>query len=240
MTAISRRLKISFMLCTFGPRHGKFLYDGAGNDWENFYSKSCILALESNANNLDSVARYMNEHFSRCVSTKSTIHRRRTLVIPPQLHSLSLWDSIPQTTKNFCYFVSPTNSDGVYVRRYWCSGCSACANLNFLQCSNTQYGNWSFHKFILKKKDGKKRANRSASNRALEHASHIVHNKNSRQKLSEKGRSSKKQGIEKLKNVLRGDTTVEQCQIQNRKRNKSRNNKLQVLSKRKRQKCANR
>ena len=98
----------------------------------------------------------MNEHHGKPVSHSSDISTRTTLVIPGQYHTLSQWISIDGTTSNFCFFVKPDQSNGVFVRRYWCSGCPACKIMMFLECKNTTCGRWQFHEFKLKPKSNRK------------------------------------------------------------------------------------
>ena len=49
------------MLCTFGPQHGKYLYDGAGSVWANAYATKCVAMLGADADNLKKVAISMND-----------------------------------------------------------------------------------------------------------------------------------------------------------------------------------
>ena len=126
ISTISRELKISYMICTFGPQHGKFLYDSSGSDWVNFYNSDCVGTLGDEAFNLEKVAMFMNQEHGIPTTKGSEITSRITLVVPPVLNVLSQWLSIPKTTRNFSFFISPESSNGVHVRRYWCSGCTAC------------------------------------------------------------------------------------------------------------------
>ena len=118
VTDISIKLKRSFMVCTFGPGHGKFLYDGSGRVWEDYYAKNCVGRLGVGADNLKKVAVFMNDHFSTPATKSSDISQRKTIVIPPESHTLSKYTSIPRTTCNFCFYISPGQPDGVHVRRY--------------------------------------------------------------------------------------------------------------------------
>ena len=93
----------------------------------------------------------MNTKFMKPVSGGSAIAKRITLYTPGVFHENSKYKSIPGTTINHHFFLTPTQTDGIYVRRYWCNGCSECQLLNFLSCKNESCGPWHFHKFQLKK-----------------------------------------------------------------------------------------
>ena len=140
------------MVCTFGPGHGKFLYDGSGRVWEDYYAKNCVGRLGVGADNLKKVAVFMNDHFSTPATKSSDISQRKTIVIPPESHTLSKYTSIPRTTCNFCFYISPGQPDGVHVRRYQCSGCQECDRFDFLQCTSKSCGAQVFRKYKKKPK----------------------------------------------------------------------------------------
>ena len=66
------------MLCTFGPQHGKFLYDGAGKVWVDHYNTRCVPALESGATNLKLLRDFMNREFNKPSCRDSKITERKT------------------------------------------------------------------------------------------------------------------------------------------------------------------
>ena len=153
VTDISVRLKKSFMVCTFGPQHGKFLYDGSGRVWEDHYAKNCVGKLGIGADDLKQVAVFMNDDFSTPATKSSDISQRITIVIPSVSHTLSEYKSIPRTTCNFCFYIRPSQPDGVHVRRYWCPGCQECDRFAFLKCTEKSCGKWVFNKYKSKKKE---------------------------------------------------------------------------------------
>ena len=57
---IAAKVKKSFMISTFGPQHGKFLYDSAGHVWERKYKQTCVALLGVDADNLRKVVDCMN------------------------------------------------------------------------------------------------------------------------------------------------------------------------------------
>ena len=116
-------------LCNFGPQHGKSLCDGSGRVWVERYSGKCVAELEVDADDLLKVTRYMNDKFGKPTSSKSDISRRITIHSPAVEHKLSHLLSIPRTTQNHQFFLTPSNPNGVYIRRYWCRGCPACKRL---------------------------------------------------------------------------------------------------------------
>ena len=93
----------------------------------------------------------MNSEFSHPSSKNSDITERKTMVIMPELHTRSMFYSIPRRSNNYCYLVTCDKPGGVYVRRYWCPGCVACKQLNFLGCTSVDSGKWTFHTFRLKR-----------------------------------------------------------------------------------------
>ena len=126
MATIANLLQKTFVLCTFGPEHGKYLYDSAGSLWVNQYSRKCVKTLEGKATDLKVVAKTMNIYYGKPSSSSSGINSRVTIVIPPVKHTLSKWISLPRTTNNYCYFITPEKASGVYVRRFRCGECSDC------------------------------------------------------------------------------------------------------------------
>ena len=154
---ISKEIKKSFMICTFGPDHGKFLYDSAGSDWVDWYNRSCVGTLTTDANDLKKVAVFMNKVHGKPSTKTVDLSFRVTLVVPPVIHILSEYESIPGTTCNFCFLIDPINPEGIYVRRYWCGHCSACKKLDFLGCTREECGQWNFNLFKLKSGRKKKK-----------------------------------------------------------------------------------
>ena len=140
IACMSVKLNKTFMLCTFGSQHGKFLYDSAGSQWINHYSSKCVGSLGVKASNLSEVTEFMNKTYSLPSSNEPDISKRQTIMIPSQIHTLSQYLSIPRTTSNFCYFVTPEKPGGIYARKYWCPGCMECQEFNFLGCTTVSCG----------------------------------------------------------------------------------------------------
>ena len=93
----------------------------------------------------------MNILYGKPSSSSSGISSRVTIVIPSVEHTLSKWISLPRTTNNYCYFITPDKPSGVYVRRFWCGECSHCESYEFLLCVNESCGKWEWNNFKLKK-----------------------------------------------------------------------------------------
>ena len=113
--------------------------------------------LEYDASDLMKVAEFMNKTYGKPSTNQADLSYRVTLVVPPVLHSLSEWNSIPRTTSNFCYFINPVKAEGVFVRRYWCGRCHACKIFDFVGCTEKEYGEWKFVPFRSKKIKKKRR-----------------------------------------------------------------------------------
>ena len=92
----------------------------------------------------------MNEKFGKPVSGDSTITKRTTLYTPGVNHKPSMHKSIPKTTSNHQFYITPKQPNGVFMRRYWCKGCPPCSRLEFLKCKNINCGAWRYHEFQLK------------------------------------------------------------------------------------------
>ena len=137
----------TFMLSTFGPQHGKFLYDAAGSVWESNYTKKCVALLDVKADDLKEVVVCMNNLIGTPSSESSDISRRVTILTPAVSHVLSQWKSVPRTTAHFAYYITPDRADGVYYRRYCCHQCDQCKQLKFLACKNEYLGKWVFFPF---------------------------------------------------------------------------------------------
>ena len=111
---------------------------------------SIVGHLEENADDLSSVATYMNATFSKPVSgEKTNLNSRTTIVTEPVEHFLSPYESIKGVISHYCYYIIP-NSPFIYFRRYTCVSCEKCKKLNFLECTNTRCGTWQKAKIIKK------------------------------------------------------------------------------------------
>ena len=114
------------------------------------YQKHAVGFLEAKADNLEHVASYMNETFGKPITgSKSKLNSRITIVTPPVIHTLSEYKSIKGVRSHYCYLIQP-NSVDVYYRRYTCTSCDQCKNLQFLQCTNTSRGSWKKTKKLHK------------------------------------------------------------------------------------------
>ena len=59
----------------------------------------------------------MNLKFNKAASSSSKILVRRTLYTPAVHHELSVWLSIPRTTENHHYYLTPGSPNTVWIRK---------------------------------------------------------------------------------------------------------------------------
>ena len=150
---IVKKYKVSILMATFGPGHGKFLIDPSGKIWRCEYDRNCVGKIGVKAANMSEVANYFNTFFSKPKHSCSKISERITLETPSVLHTLSQWESLPETTRHFCYLFLPSQPNKVYQRRYPCGTCNHCTSRQFLQCLDEYCGKWNGpFKFKKKKK----------------------------------------------------------------------------------------
>ncbi len=110
---------------------GKWLYDSSGKRWEVRYYKHGVGIWGVKPDDLDAVAAFMNETFGTPVTgDKARLSSRRTIVTPSVEHVLSEYKSIKVIRENYCFLVQP-NSPWVYFRRYTCTTCVKCKDLDF-------------------------------------------------------------------------------------------------------------
>ena len=140
------------MVNQWGPLKGKWKYDSTGKRWEERYKKHCVGTLEAGADDLEQVANFMNETFSKVVSGDSArLNERKPFVTPSVVHTLSEYESIKGVRSHYCYLIMP-NSPFIWFRRYTCTTCVKCKALDFLNCINERCGKWKKAYLKLKKK----------------------------------------------------------------------------------------
>ena len=96
------------------------------------------------ADDLRSVTAYMNETFSKpIIGDQVRLNERKTIVTPSVVHKLSEVKSIQGVRSHYCYVVQ-SDTDYIYFRRYTCTSCVKCKNLEFLKCiqSYSTRGTW--------------------------------------------------------------------------------------------------
>ena len=129
---------------------GKWLYDSSGKRWEVRYTKHVAGFLGVKADDLHEVAAYMNDTFGVPVTgDKARLNSRKTIVTPSVEHVLSEYKSLKGMRENYCYLIQP-NCPWVYFRRYTCTTCMKCKDLDFLHCVNPSRGRWKKTKIELK------------------------------------------------------------------------------------------
>ena len=93
---------------------------------------------------------YMNDTFGVPVTRdKARLNSRRTIVNPSVEHVLSEYKSLNGLRENYCYLIQP-NCPWVYFRKYNCTTCMKCKDLDFLNCINPSRGRWKKTKIELK------------------------------------------------------------------------------------------
>ena len=66
--------------------------------------------------------------------------------MPPVEHIHSRYESILRTKKSYAFLLVP-RTGGVWYRRYICLSCTSCRQLDFVKCTNTYCGKWTFCSF---------------------------------------------------------------------------------------------
>ena len=102
------------------------------------------------ADDLHAVAEYMNETFGTpVIGDKARLSSRKTIVTPSIDHIFSEYKSLKGMRENYCYLIQP-NCHWVYFRRYTCTTCFKCKDLDFLNCVNPSRGAWKKTKIEFK------------------------------------------------------------------------------------------
>ena len=131
-----------FLVNQWGRLKGKWLYDSSGKRWEVRYYKHAVGHLDTKADDLHAVTAYMNEHFSLPITgEKARLSLRKTIVTPSVVHTLSEYKSLVGMRSHYCFYIQP-NSPFVNFRRYSCTTCVKCKDLDFLNCINPSRGSW--------------------------------------------------------------------------------------------------
>ena len=74
---------------------------------------------------------------------------RKTIVTLSIDHIFSEYKSLKGMRKNYGYLIQP-NSHWIYFRRYTCTTCFKCKDLDFLNCVNPSRGAWKKTKIEFK------------------------------------------------------------------------------------------
>ena len=84
----------------------------------------------------------MNETFNKAVSgDNARLNERKTFVTLSVVHVLSEYESIKGVRSHYCYLILP-NSPFIWFRRYTCTTCAKCREMDFLDCTNKRCGTW--------------------------------------------------------------------------------------------------